>query len=202
LEQAFELALHGAVLGAVRDGPQWIKLERKVKEFRDMGLPNAPYFNAGVLLVDCKAWLERGSYERLLEIAQEKPDVLAKHDQSLLNLAFYQDWVEISPVWNWQANSKMNLWGEYFGARLVHTVDGRTVWKDVSGRLPRRYTSEFRLYCEKVGLDCPNTLEDHRKLYRRFLTSIFLQVKGVFVIPKITQRFPQDDVTIRHKKSN
>lgn len=199
LEQVFDLELHGAVIGAVRDGQQRVHLKRNVNEFKRMGLPSAPYFNSGVLLVDCAAWLKRGCYARLLEIARENPEVLATHDQSLLNLVFYQNWTELSPVWNWQSNSKMNLWGEYFGARLLHTVGGRTVWKDVGGRLPRRYTSEYRLYCMKLGLEPPNNDEDHWKLYRRFLVSIFLQLKEVFAVSKITGRFPQDDVTISHQ---
>jgi lipopolysaccharide biosynthesis glycosyltransferase len=134
----------------------------------------------------------------LLDIARNKPQALVLHDQSILNLLFHNNWTELSPVWNWMANSKLTLWGDYFGARLIHTVNSQTVWRDVGGRLQRGLTAEYRLYCRDIGIPVPETEENYDLLYKTFVKGLLLQLRFYGRVKRLTARFPTDDVTIRH----
>lgn len=64
------------------------------------GSAETRYFNAGVLLIDLKAWRRRGVAERALRFLQEAGDSVSFWDQDALNHALHEDWVELHPRWN------------------------------------------------------------------------------------------------------
>ena len=84
----FKLDMQDQVLAAVRDIHQRHRQDRSVQEFAVLGYETAPYFNAGVLLVDCARWLETEAFQKIMQIAKVSPEALFCHDQSLLNIHF------------------------------------------------------------------------------------------------------------------
>ncbi len=136
-------------------------------------------------------------YDRVLYM---DTDALLLHDQSLLNLLFHNNWTELSPVWNWMPNSKVILWGEFFGARPVRTIGGKNIWNDVDGRLPKRSTAEYRYYCQSAAILPPDTVEDHDRPYFRFMKSIALQLWYFIKAKRVTSRFLADHVTIQNSQ--
>lgn len=65
-----------------------------------LGLSEARYFNAGVLLVDLDRWRERDVGPRALAKAAEVGPALILHDQDALNLTLQGDWVSLPAHWN------------------------------------------------------------------------------------------------------
>ena len=61
-DNLFKLDMQDQVLAAVRDIHQRHRQDRSVQEFAVLGYETAPYFNAGVLLVDCARWLETEAF--------------------------------------------------------------------------------------------------------------------------------------------
>ena len=59
-----------------------------------------PYFNAGVLLIDCKRWKREGVTERVLKFIRENPDKIEYADQDGLNAVLVEKWRELDPFWN------------------------------------------------------------------------------------------------------
>lgn len=102
-----------------------------------LGLPSdAPYFNAGVLLIDLRRWRQLGIGERSLAFAREHPERLTWSDQCALNLMLHGDWVALDRIWNLQSMDVARLVNGHlrFGgvdptrlaaARLVH-FNGRS----------------------------------------------------------------------------
>jgi len=152
LGDLLQLDLQGAPLAAVRDVHQRNRKSRTPREFTDLDLPNAPYFNAGVLLIDGTAWREGHVFAKIQDLCATHPQSLHCHDQSLLNLVFYNNWLELSPVWNWQLSYRINLLPHFLGAELIHIAGARKLWDMPGGDLPRSYVKTYHAYCRAYGL--------------------------------------------------
>ena len=120
--------LRGMNIGAVRDVHQSINSNREVPELKKIGLKNIAFFNAGMLIIDCKKWRESGALEHMLDIGRKSPEAITAHDQSLLNIYAYENWLEISPVWNWQVSSRNVYLIETFNAQVLHIAGENKLW--------------------------------------------------------------------------
>jgi lipopolysaccharide biosynthesis glycosyltransferase len=152
LSALFDVDMQGATLAATLDVHQRHRPDRAVREFTAMGYETAPYFNAGVLLVDGRRWHETLAFENIMRIAQTSPEVLFCHDQSLLNIQFYNDWLELSPVWNWQNSDRVNLVVEFISPYLIHFIGPTKVWNTPDGSIPIKYHNAFAVYTgQRIG---------------------------------------------------
>lgn len=90
----FDVDLAGGVLAAVANSCTW---------HGQIGLPaGAPYFNAGVLMVDRRRWEAERVSERVLAVIAEKRESLRYWDQDAINLVFAGRWTRLDPRWNQQ----------------------------------------------------------------------------------------------------
>jgi lipopolysaccharide biosynthesis glycosyltransferase len=93
LSELWNTDLEGHTVGAVLN-PDCAEHQRR------LGLSEARYFNAGVLLVDLARWREREVGPRALEAAAKVGPHLILHDQDALNLSLQQDWLSLPAYWN------------------------------------------------------------------------------------------------------
>lgn len=138
LSRLMDIDMRGKAIAAVLDVQQWYRTRRDVTEFRQAGRPGRKYFNGGILLIDTAAYARDRVLERSIEIAQAHPEWIRHHDQSLLNLVMDGDWVELSPVWNWQWAWKYPLYTDWVGPRLLHFIGPNKPWHDPQGFCPVR----------------------------------------------------------------
>ena len=121
LDEIIDLDMQGAPIAAVRDVHQSVRPHREANEFKKLGWNNAPYFNAGVMLIDGAQFRSRNALEMIENCAQKFPEALTTYDQSLLNIAYYKNWlVELSPVWNWQLSPRNFEYTHSFDVELIH----------------------------------------------------------------------------------
>lgn len=66
----------------------------------NLGFPVKHYFNAGILLINLKAWRDTGASKTLLEMADTYMDRLHWWDQDLLNMLFYDKWKYFDSKYN------------------------------------------------------------------------------------------------------
>ncbi len=59
-----------------------------------------PYFNAGVLLIDCEKWRQENISQKLFEIAKNYHDVLQMADQDVLNMFFCKQYIVLDQKFN------------------------------------------------------------------------------------------------------
>ena len=90
LEKLLSIDMKGAPIAAVRDVHQSVRPHREAHEFKKLGWNNAPYFNAGVMLIDGAKFLRENAIEMIENCAQKFPHALTTYDQSLLNIAYYK----------------------------------------------------------------------------------------------------------------
>ncbi|SMX45287.1 glycosyltransferase family 8 protein [Octadecabacter ascidiaceicola] len=190
----FDIDMQGLGIAAVRDIHQRHRPNRKVQEFATLGMLNAPYFNAGVLLIDAAMWRKTSAFDYILKLAKQSPDALLCHDQSLLNIHFYQNWLELSPLWNWQNSSRVNLIGEFLSPYFVHFVGATKPWNSPDGSLPLKYHSDFARYFDQSP---PPT--QRPKLHAKFLLKNFWYFRRT---QKYLARFSDPLSTVKHVKGN
>ena len=197
----FNLDLRGATIAAVLDVIQRQQEKRMPREFKALGMPLAPYFNAGVLLVDGPAWRNGNCLEKLTEIGRGDPAALPCHDQSLLNILFHNDWLELSPVWNWQYSRKISMMTEHISPEIIHFSGAEKPWSEPHGAIPRRYAEIFRDYCARYGLPVPegrypdwtsDNLKEIRGVYLKGLQHLLRTLRYM-------GRFPHPLATCRHQ---
>lgn len=89
-----------AVIAAAREvvvgtlGQEHLPLE-------EFGLnPEAPYLQAGVMLIDLPQWRDRRVSERVLDYLRSHPNHAKHWDQSALNVVLYEHWRQLPDAWN------------------------------------------------------------------------------------------------------
>jgi lipopolysaccharide biosynthesis glycosyltransferase len=132
-------ALDGRALAAAADPAiPLCRSARGVKGWRDRGIPDqAPYFNAGVLLVDLEAWRRRDVAGRALEYVRMVGDRVDYLHQEALNAVAWNDWSPLAARWNVPATA-----GRWFdptdhdavaAPAIVHFAGRMKPWRMRSG---------------------------------------------------------------------
>ncbi len=139
-----ELDLGRRTLGAVRDNMQWRTPSRRPEQFRRLGLPAFPYFNAGVLLIDVERFNRTDVLGQCTAFGRANRERMIRHDQNLLNGVLRGDWAELNPVWNWQYTWASRMTEAMVGANIVHFIGPRKPWKNEAGEFPLRFKRAYR----------------------------------------------------------
>lgn len=151
--ELFKLNMRGHAVAAALDVHQTVRPWRRVAEYEVLDMGHSPYFNSGVLLVDAARWREQRAYARMAELCGAHAPALSRHDQSLLNLAFKDNWLELSPVWNWQYSYRNSFLTEWASPRLIHFAGAHKLWGPPTGHIPRRYREVYADFITSQGGD-------------------------------------------------
>ncbi len=147
--------LKGRPAAAVRDNQQWRSPSRHPADLKSLGLPNAPYFNAGVLLIDVPGWRRDNLLRRALDFGADHAGRMTHKDQTLLNATLHSNWAELSPVWNWQYTRSSRLFEAMADANIVHFIGPVKPWADPTGKLPARFARELATFMKTHFPDLP-----------------------------------------------
>lgn len=101
-----ETDLGTGTLGAVRDPfvPR-VSAAFGIRDWRRLGLArDAPYFNAGVMLIDLQRWLDLGVAERALGYLRKYGRSVYFNEQEALNAVVGGSWTALDDRWNVSAN--------------------------------------------------------------------------------------------------
>ena len=95
-------------LAAIRDVT--VSISNPVKP-SDKGL----YFNAGVMLINVKAWRDGEVMTKCLDFMHRYPEKIRFWDQDALNAVLYDAWLPIHPKYNMQGPLFMDEFDDYYG---------------------------------------------------------------------------------------
>jgi lipopolysaccharide biosynthesis glycosyltransferase len=112
-----------------------------------------PYFNAGVMIVDRKVWIEKRVTERSFEfLSVHHPQY---HDQTTLNYILFGDWRELDHrfnfISNWRQNWKYLRSEETSEGRLIHFLDHPKPW-DLGAEIILPHYHLWRAVLEKTAM--------------------------------------------------
>jgi lipopolysaccharide biosynthesis glycosyltransferase len=140
LSRLLNTDLGGRTAGAVRSfsAPY---LRSAGPAFTDMACgADAPYFNAGVLLIDTTMWRARDVKQRALGFLASHPEKVRFWDQDALNFVLVDDWVELDLRWNRTSDYhqhdhtqplppfSVDEWQSLVKPYVVHFVSGYKPW--------------------------------------------------------------------------
>ena len=192
----------GHAVAAVRDNRQWRTPNRRVREFRQLGLPAAPYFNAGVVMIDTKTWAEAGLTTRAAEFAKTKLSGLGR-DQALMNGMLHGDWAEISPLWNWQFTWSSAQLMSVTDPCIVHFIGPNKPWLDsADGIVPMRLRQGYAQILPQHFADAKRAGgldQRHWPAKRTLGKAMFKQWRAVGPMLDYLNRFP-DEYTLLNPK--
>jgi hypothetical protein len=136
----------GCALAAVPDCRYWGRPDYYAEDIRDVGAPNAPYFNSGVLLIDVPAFVKKGYADAVLSLIFTRGKDLGGHDQTALNVVLANAWAELPLQWNYQYHYTTMLWSTYIDVCLYHFVGTRKPFYAKYGANARRFTTPYRQF--------------------------------------------------------
>lgn len=153
----------GRAVAAVRDNRQWRTPTRKVREFRKLGEVAHPYFNAGVVMIDTRAFAEAELPLRAADFARSSLAGLGR-DQALMNGILKGDWAEMSPLWNWQFTSASAHLTAMVDPCLIHFIGTRKPWLESSrGIVPMRMREAFGRVLAQHFPQAPQVAQSSRR---------------------------------------
>ncbi len=125
-------AVHDATMGVVLpkntnqssadyDSARLIPLTR-------IGVNTGRYFNAGVMLINRKKWIEFDYYAELQKYFSTYADSAQLLDQDFLNYFFQKQWLELSPTWNFQGRLIVHGLAVQFDPVLIHYTANSKPW--------------------------------------------------------------------------
>ena len=131
ISKLWDVDLEGNTIGAVQHQlnpvmSDWIDgYELHFSPFTD--IPDAPFFNCGVMVIDCKKWIENTITDKCLEVFktyEHTPHI--KKDEPAFNVALLDDWLQLDHRWNYLPKDKykkpyiIHYYGKYFGEKPNH----------------------------------------------------------------------------------
>jgi lipopolysaccharide biosynthesis glycosyltransferase len=154
LAELWRTSLDGHVLAGVRDvGSPTLSSPMAVSKWASIGLDGrAPYFNAGVLLVDRVAWRAADVERRTLTYLRDHGPTTF-YDQEAMNAVLAGDWLEIPARWNAQMGeleqalasdedrifslvSRTELTDALADPAIIHFSGSRKPWQESGAQLP------------------------------------------------------------------
>jgi lipopolysaccharide biosynthesis glycosyltransferase len=169
----FALDLEGMPIAAAIDAGDILRRDGEHaiawrQHLTDIGLaPDAPYFNAGVLLIDLDAW-------RRIDVAGEAFAFLAERgkratsmDQDALNVVFGGRWARLSQRYNFQFPFMGLGLEEHVNPRIWHYTGHLKPWFDLVW--PHDSVHTQRLHAQLAADGWPDFVAQHRKPEHRKL---------------------------------
>ncbi|WBU51818.1 glycosyltransferase [Paracoccus sp. SCSIO 75233] len=174
--------MRGHAVAAVRDNRQWRSPKRRVAEFRKLNRPAAPYFNAGVVMIDTEGWAGAGLSAEAADFARDHLVGLGR-DQALMNGVLYGNWAEISPLWNWQFTWSSAHLMSMADPCLIHFIGPHKPWLDSADtRVPMRLRKDYARILPEHFPDAPRGTALDRRHWpagRELGKSLFKQWRAV-----------------------
>ena len=152
LAPLLELDLAGHTVAAVRDAGDVVRPgSAQWRRYRNaLGLdPSLPFFNSGMLLIDLETFAHRRIGRRVLDvIAASTAGGIG--DQAALNTILANDWLQVSPRWNWTFATLYGLTATT-DPLVTHFIGRSKAWHDTMGKHAPRYAAEMRAALTPLG---------------------------------------------------
>lgn len=133
-------------LGAVRDRISVCGNKGGLSNYLQLGIrPDAPYFNAGVLMFNVHKWRQDSISHRVFTYLKECGDLVRFEDQEALNAVLHDDWVELNERWNQQITPRSLRNGSDVALPnltprgILHFITSEKPWMPGCEYIERRY---------------------------------------------------------------
>lgn len=165
--------MQGYTMAAVLDvgktaGVKW----GGIPNYKALGISaDAPYFNSGMMLIDCEKWIEQDVPNKVFTAMRENIEYVNYADQYGLNVVFSGKWLQIDPMWNWFANNY------HPKPKCIHYLDIKPIFKSYnSDQILRK---EFFKYLEMTPWRGMRLKSDFSRLVAKAIIKLKKRVKAL-----------------------
>ncbi|MDP1842653.1 MAG: glycosyltransferase family 8 protein [Sediminibacterium sp.] len=130
INELMEVDIDNFIIGAITDsriqniGNHWGGIDN----YAALGLsPNLPYFNTGLLLINCNAWRKFNATEKIINCINNNKRFAKYPDQYGLNVVLANQWKQLDPLWNYFSD------GNHPSPFIVHFVSRKPIYTSYSG---------------------------------------------------------------------
>jgi hypothetical protein len=138
--------LNGLPLAGVPEIVYWGRRNRISKDFYGLRRTNQPHFNAGILLIDVKCFVNEGFSDAAVRLMVTDGAALQSHDQTALNVVAESKWAVLPVQWNYQYNHRTMLWSAHVNVCFFHFNTSRKPFFAKYGAHARRFTTPYRMF--------------------------------------------------------
>ena len=169
--------LRGKMCGAVHDRAKVVSNPwGGIPNYKELGMdPEDPYFNAGLLLIDAKAWRAADMTNQVFKAIHDNMKVLLFADQYGLNVAMVNQWYELDPRWAWIATEDSN------DPYIVHYIAVKPIFKSYQS-VPE-FKTLFFSYLEQTAWKGFKPISGNyrlaRKMYNKVKKVVLRHLKSV-----------------------
>lgn len=150
-----------------------------IPNFRELGLdPQTTYYNSGLLLIDCRKWIENRSTEKVLKCVSENWQYAGFPDQYGLNVIFANQWKELEPQWNSYA------YKEDPDPFIIHFIGIKPIYS--SYKYIAKYKKEFYYYLNQTPWFKFKPYGNHVLLLRKLMNKVTKKVNRTLSILGLT----------------
>ena len=132
--ELWDIPMNGGILLAVAEPGKIVSQSDGLRMYEDLHLlPDAPYFNAGILVIDCEQWRQKNLFVVATEFVRKYRHLIQWHDQDVLNAILAGLWGTLPQKWNTRVH---HLWEGAFqdllsagsGVGIIHFASAIKPW--------------------------------------------------------------------------
>lgn len=174
VSELWAIDMQGYTMAAVLDvgktaGVKW----GGIPNYKELGISaDAPYFNSGMMLIDCQKWVEEDVPNQVFTAMRENIEHVNYADQYGLNVVFTGKWLQIDPMWNWFANNY------HPKPKCIHYLDIKPIFKSYNSDQVLR--KEFFKYLEMTPWRGMPLKSDFDRLLGKAIIKLKKKAKTLF----------------------
>ncbi len=137
------------------------------------------FFNAGVLLIDLKYWIENNITQKCLEYAADNHEKIIFWDQDVLNEIFKGNWKQLDQKWNMTSNFLNQSSTKVFNSSQIGIIHFTGALKPWHFHCENQFKEEYFIYLKKTPWKKfhfkENTLYHH---YKQLIKKVVNRLTG------------------------
>lgn len=139
ISKLYNINIENNIIGAVQDYILTVDHLKGIPNYEDLGiLPQSKYFNAGLLLINPKKWIEFDVGNKVIKCLTNNKQHAVYSDQYGLNVVLYKQWLEIDRTWN------CGPLFDFDKPKLIHFLDIKPIFESYFSN-PNYQKEFFRL---------------------------------------------------------
>lgn len=171
----YHIDLENNIIGAVQDYQFVVSSPYAIKNYKELSmLPDAMYFNSGLLVIDTQKWIEADISKKVIDCMNENLAHVLYADQYGLNVVLHKDWKQIDLLWNCS---------DYFeipsNPSLVHFLNIKPIFKSCPSL--QRNKDEFYRILSLTEFKDFKPKSDYHRLFKKGFTKAKKMVHNLFV---------------------
>ena len=151
--------------------------------FKNLKMDQSKYFNAGVMFIDYKKWLERTSVHDFLNLVKTYANKIIFWDQDILNKKFDGDYFEIDEGLNYRNLDKIEFPNNNKSIVLLHYVGNQKPWS-IEGGFQDRSKIYFEYYQKAFNK------KYHFEIKKNRVNSMSQLMKHIFTLNFLNAKYP------------